>query len=1060
MRINISAWSIRRPMPSILLFTVLMLLGWISFSSLPITKFPNIDVPVVSVTVTQAGAAPAELETQVTKRIEDAVAGTVGVKNITSQLTDGRSVTAIEFRLEINTDRALNDIKDAVAKVRADLPGTVDEPIIQKIDVEGQPIVTYAVSAPGQTLEELSWHVDDVIKRKLQGAKGIGKVERIGGVDREVRISLDPARLSALGITASDVNRQLRATNVDRAAGRGEVGGIEQSIRTLAGAKTVADLADTTIVLPGKRDARLSDLGTVVDSYEEPRSFARVNGEQQVVAASVYRSKGASEYDVKLLAGVKFAELAKSYPNITYSIIDDAAANTYGNYKATMSTLIEGAILAVIVVFLFLRDWRATIIAAVALPLSIVPTFWAIDQMGFSLNLVSMLALTLATGILVDDAIVEIENIARHMNMGKSAYRAAIEGADEIGLAVIAITMTIVAVFAPVSFMPGVAGQYFKQFGLTVAAAVIISLFVARLITPMMAAYFMRSHPSHKEHPEGPFMRAYARTIGYTVHHRWITLFAGFGVFAISLWSATLLPTGFIPPEDTARFVMSLEQPPGATVADVQSKTDEVVRSVRQIPEVVRVFVIGGSSPTGTREVRRSALYVHLTPKNERARKQRAIERDVSRRLADIPDLRAWYVNDRGERELALTFASSDPAALDVAVANIEGEMRRQPGFINVAAVAGINRPEIRIVPREVEAAQLGISPDTLSEAVRIATIGDVGPLLAKFNAGDRQIPIRVQLEDGARARLDVIGSLSVSGTNGVAVPLSAIADISFSQSASSIERYNRNRRVVIGTDLVGLTTGQGSDIIENLKSVKEMPASVQLLKTGDAEIQNEVFSGFQRAMGLGLVIVFGVLVLLFGSIFHPITIMLSLPLSIGGVMWALLLTNNPISMPVVIGILMLLGIVTKNAIMLVDFAVEQQALGMSKNDAIIDAGRKRARPIVMTTIAMVAGMMPTAYGVGAGGEFRAPMAIGVIGGLIVSTALSLVFVPAVYSILDDVAHFMARLFAPFIGEVDEPETGPHAVVAAPDRAQSNVVAGPTNRGQRGADTGKPIAAE
>ena len=1052
MQMNISAWSIRRPMPSILLFTVLMLIGTMSFRSLPITKFPNIDVPLVSVVVTQSGAAPAELETQVTKRIEDAVAGTVGVKKIISQLTDGRSVTTIEFRLETNTDRALNDVKDAIAKVRAELPRTVDEPVVQKIDVEGQSIVTYAVSAPGKTLEELSWHVDDVVKRKLQGGKGIGKVDRIGGVDREIRISLDPTRLNALGITASDVNRQLRSTNVDLAGGRGEIGGLEQSIRTLASAKSVQDLANTTIVLPGRRDAKLSDLGTITDAYDEPRSFARLNGEQQVVSASVFRAKGASEYDVKLLADAKFAELAAAYPDIRYTIIDDAAENTYGNYKATMSTLIEGAILAVIVVFIFLKDWRATVIAAVALPLSIIPTFWAIDQLGFSLNLVSMLALTLATGILVDDAIVEIENIARHMNMGKSAYRASIEAADEIGLAVIAITMTIVAVFSPVSFMPGIAGQYFKQFGMTVAVAVIISLFVARLITPMMAAYFMRAHPSHQEHPDGPFMRFYARTIAFTVRHRWLTLFAGIGVFAVSLWSATLLPTGFIPPEDTSRFVMSLEQPPGVTLSDVKIKTDEVVRSVRQIPEVKRVFVIGGASPTGTREVRRSSLYVHLTPKTERARKQRAIERDVSRRLADIPDLRAWYVNDRGERELAVTFASTDPNALDAAVAKIEGEMRRQPGFINVAAVAGINRPEIRITPRENEAAQLGISPDALSEAVRIATIGDVGPLLAKFNAGDRQIPIRVQLDERVRAKLDVIGAMSVSGTNGVAVPLSSVADISFSQSASSIERYNRNRRVVIGTDLVGLTTGQGADIIDNLKSVKTMPPSVQLLKTGDAEIQAEVFSGFQQAMGLGLVIVFGVLVLLFGSVFHPITIMLSLPLSIGGVMWALLLTNNPISMPVVIGILMLLGIVTKNAIMLVDFAVEQQAKGMSKNEAIIDAGRKRARPIIMTTIAMVAGMLPTAYGVGAGGEFRSPMAIGVIGGLIVSTALSLVFVPAVYSILDSVANFATRLFAPMIGAVDEPEEYRQAMAVSAPRAMSHVAHAPT--------AAKPLAAE
>jgi hydrophobic/amphiphilic exporter-1 (mainly G- bacteria), HAE1 family len=1025
MAVNFSAYSIRQPMPAILLFVVLCMLGFVSFSQLPVTKFPNIDVPVISVTVTQSGAAPAELETQVTKKIEDTLSGITGVKRLISTMTDGRSTTVVEFQLEVNVEKALNDAKDAVSKVRAELPRTVDEPLIEKIDVEGQAILTYAVASPSMTPEQLSWHVDDVVKRQLQGLKGVGRVTRIGGVDREIRITLDPARLAALGVTAADVNRQLRATNVDLAGGRGELGGQEQTIRTLGGARSLGELAATKIVLPGAREVRLSELGEITDVFEEPRSFARLNGDTPVVTAAIYRAKGASEYDVKNRVTKSFETLAVANPDVNYRLIDDAVRNTYGNYKSAMTTLIEGAILAVIVVFIFLKDWRATIISCVALPLSIIPTFWAMDVMGFSLNLVSLLAITLVTGILVDDAIVEIENIVRHMRMGKSPYRAAMEAADEIGLAVIAITMTIVAIFAPVSFMGGVAGQYFKQFGLVVAVAVLFSLLVARLITPMMAAYLMRPI-KHVMEKDGWLMRAYLAFLRVTLRWRWITLLAGFGVFYVSIWSSSTLPTGFIPPDDSGRIVMALELPPGATLEAQRRKTDEAVRQIQELPEVQQVLIVGGSSPTGQRETRKASAYVQLKPKAERTRKQRQVEADVAAKLSNVPDLRSWYVNERGERELAVSLVGTNVANLQQVVASMEAALRQKPEFRNVAAIAGVERPEIIVTPRDEDAARFGITTDQISEAVRVATIGDVGPALAKYNAGDRLLPIRVQMQESARGDLRFVESMQITGGTGITVPLAAVANVSFGQGFSSIERYNRQRRVVVGTDLVGITTGQGLEQIMALPVMQKLPDGVSLLITGDAEIQGEVFAGFAKAMGLGLLIVFGVLVLLFGSIFHPITIMLSLPLSIGGVILALLVTNNPISMPVVIGILMLLGIVTKNAIMLVDFAVEAEATGVPRDEAILDAGRKRARPIIMTTIAMVAGMLPSAWGVGDGGEFRAPMAIGVIGGLLVSTVLSLVFVPSFYSIMDSISGFFGRVFSRFIGPNEDAIAASH----------------------------------
>lgn len=1046
MKLNVSAWSIRQPIPALVLFTVLMLLGIVSFINLPVTRFPNIDIPIVSITVTQSGAAPAELETQVTKKVEDAVASIAGVKHVVSTVTDGSSQTLMEFRLEVNTDRALNDVKDAISKIRTDLPRTINEPQIQRIDVEGQSILTYAASSPGMTPEELSWHVDNVIKRKLQGLKGVGRVERYGGGTRQIVISLDPDRLLALGLTAGGVNRQVLATNVDLGGGRGEVGGQEQAIRTLAGRRSVEDLAETRIALADGRSVRLKELGRVEDGAAEPRTFARLDG-QPVVSFAVFRSKGASELSVGEETDGAIQQLRQDYPRVSLTRIDDAVSYTKGNYEAAMHTLLEGAALAVLVVFLFLRNWRATLISAIALPLSAIPAFWAMSAMGFSLNLVSLLGVTLVTGILVDDAIVEIENIVRHMRMGKSPYRAAIEAADEIGLAVIAITFTIVAVFVPVSFMDGIAGQYFRQFGLTVAAAVLVSLLVARLITPMMAAYLMRPIPEH-DGGDGWVMRAYTRFLHLSLDsskpvrlgigrfkravrlpHAYVTLAAGLGLFALSLWSTQLLPTGFIPAGDESRIVISAELPPGSTLDDTRVTTDRMAATIKELPEVRSVFVIGGSTPTGQGlEVRKAALFVRLVPKAERTLSQKQIEGKLSRMLAGIPDTRVWYVNERGEREASISLVAEDGIDMSQPLDALIAAMRRQPGFSNVASSAALDRPEIRIVPRYEKAASLGVTPEAMSEAVRIATIGDVDANLAKFNVGDRLVPIRVQLDEAARGDLQEIRGLRVMAA-GKAVPLSSVADVSFSQGPSSIQRYDRMRRAVLGADLNGLTLDQAIEIIRNLPEAKALPSGVRLQDSGDAEASNEVREGFVTAMGIGMVLVLGVLVLLFGSVFPPITILLSLPLSFGGVVIALLATDNPVSMPVFIGVLMLMGVVTKNAIMLVEFAVEERAKGVPRLEAMIDAGRKRARPIVMTSIAMAAGMLPSAYGVGDGGEFRSPMAIAVIGGLIVSTLLSLVFVPAFYMVMDDLGRIIGRLLGPLIGPREEPadaEGEPH----------------------------------
>ncbi len=1027
MRLNVSAWSIRRPIPAVVAFAVLTILGIVSFRTMSITRFPNIVIPIVQVLISQSGAAPSELESQVTKKVEDAVASVSGVWHIASTVTDGSSSTIVQFNVgSVDIDRALNDVKDQIAKIRSDLPRTIDEPVVSRIDIEGLPIVTYAASAPGMSVEQLSWLIDDSVARDLESIHGVGEVKRFGGVDREIRVSLDPEKLLALGVTAAAVNEQVRADNVDLGGGRGEVGGQEQAIRTLAGAHSVADLAALPISLPGGRKVRLDELGTIVDGAAEPRTFTRLF-DQPIVAFGVTRAKGASDVTVDQSIAKRLATIQAAHPGVTFTKVDTQVDNELGNYRSTMETLIEGALLAVVVVFIFLRDLRATLVTAVALPLSVIPTFWAMDAIGFSLNLVSLLAITLVTGILVDDAIVEIENIVRHMRMGKSAWRASLEAADEIGLAVIAISLSIAAIFAPVSFMGGIAGQYFRQFGLTVAIAVMFSLLVARFVTPVIAAYFLRA-PRDAEHVDGAAMRGYTRLVRASVRHRWITLFIGALIFAASLWSTRLLPSGFIPADDVGRVLLAIELPPGSRLDDTDRVTRAISDKLRGMPEVRSALIFGGQILGGGAEPRKATLVINFVHKSEREATQKDLQLRIGAMLANQPDIRYWFMKDNGQRDLQLIIAGPDIDVINDTANQIASEMRSIPIIENPMSTAELERPELRIEPKRQVAADLGVSTEALSETIRVATLGDIDANLAKFNAGDRLVPIRVQLDEAARSRMGLLQDLRVPTGGGATTPLSVVADFSISHGPTAINRYDRSRRVTIEGDLHGDTAlGEAVKAIHDLPTARNLPPGVEIREVGDVEVMSEVFASFAAAMGAGLMMVYGLLVLLFGSFLQPITILISLPLSIGGAIVALLITHKAMSMPVVIGILMLMGIVTKNAIMLVDFALEEIGRGSSRLEALVEAGRKRARPIVMTTIAMAAGMFPSALGLGDGGGFRSPMAIAVIGGLIMSTMLSLVFVPAVFTVMDDIGRLTWRLFSGFIGRSDEHAPHDHA---------------------------------
>ncbi|BAC90435.1 efflux RND transporter permease subunit [Gloeobacter violaceus] len=1012
---NISAWSIRNPVPTIVLFLVLTVAGIVSFFSLGIDENPNIDVPVVAVTVTQTGAAPQELETQVTRKVEDSVAGVGNVEHIISTVNDGVSNTTIRFVLGTNTDRAVNDVRDAVTKIRQQLPQGINEPIIQRIDFSGGPFISYTISADKRSAVELSWLVDNDIARSLLSVPGVSQVQRSGGVDREIRINLDPNRLQALGVTADQVNAQIRSLNIDLPGGRGEVGPSEQAIRTLGSAPTIERLRSTQIALPNGTLARLDTIGTVTDGPAEQRQLAFLNG-KPAVSFSVIRSTGSNLVDVEKGVEKKVEELRKSMPgDIRIQMIRTTADFVHMSYDASIEALLLGAGLAVVVIWFFLRDWRSTFIAGLAMPLSAIPTFAVMKVAGFTLNNMSLLALALVVGILVDDAIVEIENIVRHIGMGKRPFQAALDAADEIGLAVVATTMTIVVVFVPVAFMGGIPGQFFRQFGWTVAAAVLFSLVVARMATPLMAAYLMKPLPHAEE--KGRLVRTYDRVLGWALAHRVWTLVFAVAFFAGSVALIPLLPTSLIGAVDRGETVLSVDLPPGSSLQDTRRKVDQITRIVQARPEVTKIFASVGTPSTqgsySAGEVNKASLYIVLKPREERSISQEQFEAQIREPLKQVAGVRITTAGTgvSGGKPMQIVLTGDDPVTLNRAADALTNQMRSQPGLIDVTSSAALLRPEILVRPDFARAADQGVSVQSIARTALIATLGDIDANLAKFNLSDRQINIRVQLDPAFRADLATVENLRVVGNNGL-VPLKSVADISVGSGAAQIDRYDRARKVSIEANLApGTELGTALRTVRKLSAFMNLPAGVKEQPAGDSEIQRDVFSGFMYAIAAAVLLIYAVLVLLFGGFLQPLTIMMSLPLSLGGAFIGLLFFGKSLGLYALIGIIMLMGLVTKNAILLVEYCLMAMKEGRPRLEALMSAGEARMRPILMTTIAMIAGMMPIALGIGAGSEVRSPMAVAVVGGLITSTLLTLVIIPVVFTYVDDLQNWLLGNF-------------------------------------------------
>ncbi|TAF57699.1 MAG: efflux RND transporter permease subunit [Oscillatoriales cyanobacterium] len=1027
---NISAWSIKRPIPIIVLFLVLTFAGSIAFGQLGVDDTPNIDVPVVQITVTQPGAGPNELESQVTRKIEDAVIGLGDIEDLVSTVNEGVSVTTINFELGVDSEAKTNEVRNALSQVRQELPQDINEPIVKKLEFAGGAIATYVVRSKERSVEELSELVDREIAGALLEVSGVAQVSRSGGVDREVRIQLDPLRLKALGLTATQVNDRIRGLNADFSGGRTEAAGSEKTLRTLGSARSVEDLRNYRIPLPSGGDVPLSNLGEVIDGFADSRessTFITREGTENVVAFSILRSPGSTLVSVEegVAKAVETLDTETLPEDIEFERIFTLATNIRESYQASIDDLISGCLLTTLTVGPFLKDWRALLITGLTLPLSIIPTFLVMKGLDYTLNGMTCLALSLAVGNLVDDAICMIENIDTHLLMGKRPYQAALDAAREIGLAVVATTATIVAVFLPVAFMGGVPGQFFRPFGVTVAVASMFSTLVAITITPMISAYLLKSKtPTNAlsgESSELPLSSQspsrqpgfYRATLNWALRNRITTLIIAVVFFIASLQLVPLIPKGLFVSGDRGVSTISVELPPGSTLAETEAVCDRVARTMLSNPATANTLIVAGSS--GTRgNINTGTIYVVLKPKEERTIRQRQFEKDMRATFAEIPGARISFKSSGaggGGKDLSIVLTSRNPDMLMATANELERQMRGVKGLVEVASSASLIKPEIQIVPDLDRAADLGVSVAAISTTANLATLGDLESQLPKFDLPDRQIPIRTQLAEAYRNDLETIANLEIPSQNGSLVKLSAVAEVKLGSSPAQIDRLDRSRKVEVAANLQNVALGDAVTAVNALPALNPLPADVFQKPSGDAEIMIDIFTEFLGALSLAVLCIYAILVLLYNNFLYPLTILVALPLSVGGALLGLLIAQKELGLFALIGIVLLMGLVTKNAILLVDCALENERQGLPRFKAVLEAGISRLRPIVMTAISTIAGMIPIALELGAGGETRSPMAISVIGGFSSSTLLTLVVVPVLFTFVDGVQNQLVNVF-------------------------------------------------
>jgi len=996
---NFATLAIRRPIPPILFFMLFTLAGLWGFNKLPIQHFPDMDFPTVIVKAGLPGATPSALENEVTRPIEDSLSNIDQIKHINSTITNGMSTTVITFDLEKSSLQAVSDVRNSIEQARSILPPAMLPPIISRLTTSGGAILTFVLESDYLSELEQSWFIDNDIKKSLLGITGVGSISRLGGVDREYRIELKPESISSTGLTAMSVSRQIKGLIEEKPGGQVALGDYQQSIRAVSAISSLADLEKLPIHLNDGSVVQVDKIANVIDGSGERHQMALVDG-RPVVGFSIQKAQGHSEIAVANAVREAINALNASHTGITIEEVNNTINPVMTSYNVAMDTLYEGAILAVIAVFVFLKDIRATFVAAVALPLSIIPTFAIMYLLDFQLNSISLLSITLIIGVLVDDAIVEIENIERHLAMGLPPLKAAMVAANEIGLAVIATSFTLIAVFLPTAFMSGLAGLFFKQFGWTASIAVFFSLLVARLLTPLMAAYFMKAK-GHivEEQVDSPLKAKYLALVKLSLNYPMTTVSAA-GLFLIGSFVVLMqLPTNFVDAEDYEQVIVQIETPPGARLEKTQLVAQQVSEVLQGYPEVSSVFAHIGAD----RDQTKAKLTAQLTPL---AGPSRATQQEIEARLKNdtshIPGVRlAIGGGSTGTQTYEIRLVGTDAKALTSAINDITSELRQQQGIGRVWSTAGLQLPEVTIQPNYTEAASLGVSAEAISQATRVGFSSDYDQYLPRINLTERQIYVKTQLPLSSRERIENLEKIMVQGTFGL-VPLRSVADFSISGGPAKIERLDRLKSFAISIDTENKPLSDIEKVVNQLDSLKKLPAGVSRKTSGSSEQQQEIFEGFGLAILAGILCVYAVLVFLFHDFLQPITILTAMPLSSGGAFTALALTGHSLSLSSLIGLIMLMGIVSKNSILLVDFIIQsREERQLNREDAVIDACRKRARPVIMTSIAMIAGMLPMALQLGVPSAFSSPMAIAVIGGLITSTCLSLVVVPVIYVLID-----------------------------------------------------------
>jgi multidrug efflux pump subunit AcrB len=1019
---NLATWSLRNPSAAILIFILLTFAGFWGFHKLNVQDFPDLDFPMVSVSLSQPGAAPTQLETEVARKAEDALANLRLLRHIYTTVSRGNVSITVEFDFAKNIVEAVAEVKSALDGIRSDLPAEVLEPQVAKVEMgSDNPTVTYAVSSAELSEEALSWYVDNTLGKKLKALRGVGDFKRIGGVQREIQVLVDPIKLNALGVTAADISQTIKHIQQENSGGRSQLGGSEQGVRTIATLKTVAELEQLPIIVNGTQAQgsvlRLGQVARVIDTVAEAMQAASLDG-KPAIGFQLFRAKGFDETRLAVDAEALLAELSVNNSAVAFHLIRSSVPKILEQYHGSMNMLYEGAFLAILVIWLFLRDWRATLIGAIALPLSIIPTFAIMSWAGFSINTITLLAMAVVVGVLVDDAIVEVENIARHQGMGKTVKQATVDAVNEIALAVVATTATLVVVFLPTALMSGIPGLVFKQFGWTLVIAVLISLLVARIITPMTAIFLLKDltpgQRAHSERESGLF-RLYLVAAGWCLNHRKSTMAASTVFFIASIGLASLLPSGFIPASDEGMTFVRLELSPGNGLHTTEAKAEEVRKAIAQVAGIKQIFVtVGDAVQQGSlKEVRRATLMVVFNPRGTRP-VQTQIENSIRAQLQNIAGIKYSAGAGGPGEKLELLLTGEDEFTLINSAHAIERDMRSINYLSGITSSASLEQQEIQVLPDAYQAAERGVSTQSMGETLRIALAGDFDQTLAKLNLDQRQLGIRVMLPLEARKNSDTLANLRVHGAEGL-VSLGSISRIELSSAPSQISRRDRSKYISITADLGGHALGDVLKTVKALPSMQTLPSSVQIIEGGDAEIMVDLFMGFVIALLTGVFCVYAVLVLLFKNWLQPITILSAVPLSVGGAFLALLIAGAELSLPAMIGLVMLLGIVTKNSILLVDFSiVSLQQPHTSKNAAILAACSKRARPVLMTSVAMIAGMLPLALGFGGDASFRQPMAIAVIGGLITSTALSLLVVPVVFSYMTGLETRLKKRFSHF----------------------------------------------